>query len=114
MNEHAIQEIVECLAQLADTEFQERVWVRGEGPEVSSFDEVVCQLLDDSGLGDLLDHERGAAVLGSEAEEELQQLRTLMDGIPEGLNAPLVLSHPDWKEIVGVAQRAGALIAGLT
>ena len=33
MNVNAKNWMVQCLHQLASTEFQERVWVRGEGPE---------------------------------------------------------------------------------
>jgi hypothetical protein len=36
MNENALRQVIECLDELADVEFQQRVWVRGEGPEVSS------------------------------------------------------------------------------
>ncbi len=41
MNEAARQQVLQCLRELGDPMFQERVWLRGEGPEVSSYQELV-------------------------------------------------------------------------
>ncbi|MGB7127742.1 MAG: hypothetical protein WBD50_01460 [Candidatus Rhabdochlamydia sp.] len=32
---------------ISDKEYQERVWIRGEGPEVDDFDETVCNFFQD-------------------------------------------------------------------
>jgi hypothetical protein len=112
MNENAVREVLECLRQLADPEFQARVWVRGEGPEVSSYVEVACQLFDDTGLGDLLEHGTADAVIGSEAVGELLRLWQLVDSIPSGVDAASLARLPAWKEIVRVAGRAHSLLAG--
>lgn len=32
---------------IADKEYQKRVWIRGEGPEVDDFDETVCNFFQD-------------------------------------------------------------------
>lgn len=111
MNANARNQMVDCLLELASTAFQERVWVRGEGPEVSSYVEVVCQLFDDTGLGDILESGLGSDVFGNEAGSELMRLRTLIDGLPQGLDAPSLLRHPIWKEVVGTAGRAADLVA---
>ena len=37
-------ETIECVAS---REYQERVWMRGEGPEVADYDEVVCLFFGD-------------------------------------------------------------------
>lgn len=39
--------IIETLKELSDSEFQQRVWIKGKGPEVSSFDEAINRLFDD-------------------------------------------------------------------
>jgi len=41
-----IDQLADVFSALSDRSFQERVWLRGEGPEVSSFDEEVCGLQD--------------------------------------------------------------------
>jgi hypothetical protein len=42
--------ILECLKELSDKSYQERVWMASSGPEISSFAEAMCQLYGDSGL----------------------------------------------------------------
>ena len=65
--------VKEALAELADTSYQRRVWLASAGPVVGSFDEAVCQLYDDSGLGDAL--ERGSGrVFSAEIDEALTAL----------------------------------------
>ena len=114
MNENALREVMECLGQLADPNFQERVWVRGEGPEVSSYVEVVCQLFDDTGLGDLLEGGSASAVMGLEVTAELLRLQQLIDAIPSGVDAQSLLRLPTWKKIVEVAGSARRLLASST
>lgn len=111
MNVNAVREVLDCLGQLADPEFQERVWVRGQGPEVSSYVEVVCQLFDDTGLGDLLDDGAAEAAFGSEAVGELLRLRQLVDSIPSGVDAASLVRLPAWEETVRVAGRARRVLA---
>jgi hypothetical protein len=41
------QAIACALAEFADAEYQERVWLHGKGPEVSSYEEAVNRLYDD-------------------------------------------------------------------
>ena len=45
-----LRRILEATRDLADEGYQERVWVRGEGPEVDSSTEAVCRLIDDYDL----------------------------------------------------------------
>ena len=110
MNVNAKNWMVQCLHQLASTEFQERVWVRGEGPEISFYDELVCQLFDDTGLGALLESENASAVLGDEATGSLLRLSHLLDQIPPGIGAEALLQLPIWREIVEVAGEAADLV----
>jgi hypothetical protein len=72
----------DALAELADAEYQQRVWT-GESAknEMSSFDEAVERLFGDSGLGLAL--ERTDPVYGAQIDEELRRLDHLvvrMDG----------------------------------
>lgn len=43
-----------ALETFANIEFQKRIWIKGSGPEVSSFDEAFCVLFDDSFFADFL------------------------------------------------------------
>ena len=51
MNDQVIIELVEdALTELSDADEQRRLWLASQGPEVSSFEESVERLWDDSGL----------------------------------------------------------------
>ena len=72
-----IDRVVECLNELADEDFQKRVWLASSGPEISSFDEAICRLFDDTGLGRLLE-KQSPQVLSSEIDESLRELDKLV------------------------------------
>jgi hypothetical protein len=42
------ENVSESLETFSDLDFQIRVWIHGDGPEVSSLDEATCVLFDDS------------------------------------------------------------------
>lgn len=109
----AKDEMVQCLRELASTEFQERVWVRGVGPEISSYEELVCQLFDDTGLGALLASESASAVFGDEALGHLLRLSAVVDEVPRGMSAEALLQLPVWKVLTEVAGKAADLVAAL-
>jgi hypothetical protein len=68
--------IIECLKELADESFQRRVWLASSGPEVSSFDEAVCGLFDDSGLGRSL--ETQSPIFNAAIDKSLGELDSLV------------------------------------
>lgn len=37
-----METFIRILDHISDKEYQKRVWIRGEGPEVDDFDETVC------------------------------------------------------------------------
>lgn len=74
--------VEEALLELADEDSQRRLWLStgAAGAEVSSFDECMAYLLDDSGLADALDK---GSVYGAETDAFLRKLAHLskrMDG----------------------------------
>lgn len=42
-----IQNIYSFIKEISDKDFQEKIWVKGLGPEVSSYAELRCSLYDD-------------------------------------------------------------------
>ena len=111
MNANARAEVVECLCELGSPEFQERVWVRGEGPEVSTYTEVICQLFDDTGLGDMLDSGAASIEFGPQAEASLLTLRSLLSQVPEGVDARSLFGLPIWRAVVEAARTSAVLVA---
>ena len=71
--------VVTSLRELADESTQRRLWLASEGPEISSFTEAVCQLFDDTGLGD--DLEKRVPVFSPEVDTALSHLGSLLGRI---------------------------------
>lgn len=99
LNKNAIEHIELCLKQLSDKEFQERVWLRGEGPEVSSYAEVVCQLFDDTALGDMLEAKKDEPVLSEEIDSIMIDLGKIFDEIDYRTDTKDILNHPSWLRV---------------
>lgn len=110
IDEKIYQNIKSCLKELSDIEFQKRVWLRGEGPEVSSYVEVVCQLFDDTGIGDQLSELEDGEILSQELDSALRELSILLDSIDYKAGVESILSHPKWPKTVKLASNALILI----
>ena len=100
------QNIESCLRELSDLEFQKRVWLRGEGPEVSSFVEVVCQLFDDTGIGDELNEKTDGFVTSEELDPILRELGALIDSIDYRVPVIEILKHPNWQKVLMLSSHA--------
>ena len=93
-----IEQVAIALEELGDRQFQQRVWWRGEGPEVSSFTEAVCTL-DDKDLEGLIDRcgEWGyAADLADRLRRYDRALEEFIHDVGSYPPRELVLSDPRW------------------
>jgi hypothetical protein len=97
------QAVVDGLRELSDIDLQRRSWVEGLGGRLPSPVELVCQLFDDSGLGDLLDIGRVFSVESDGALKELGRRVSLVN-----MDQPLddLLEDPDWHRVVKKAKEA--------
>ncbi len=94
--------ILECLGELADIQFQERVWVRGEGPELSSLQEAWCTLFDDSCLSMVL----GKRPVYSESIDlDILKLDKELENIDLTKSIKLIVESSDWKRISNRAEK---------
>jgi hypothetical protein len=71
-----LERILEVMRALGDAPYQERVWVRGEGPEVDSSAEAISALLDDYDLAGLLSASRRKRWLSKDQLSTLQAFET--------------------------------------
>ena len=69
-----LRRILDATRDLADERYQERVWVRGEGPEVDSSTEALIRLIDDYDLAAFIAE---AAKKAWVSNEQLAALRSL-------------------------------------
>jgi hypothetical protein len=83
--------IRECLRELSDKNYQERVWTASSGPEISSLTEAVCQLFNDSALDLIIDK---GPVFGDPVDAMLKKLRLLLKDVPDNRPPLEVINDP--------------------
>jgi hypothetical protein len=102
-----LRRILEATRDLADAGYQERVWVRGEGPEVDSSTEAVCRLVDDYDLASFLAKAAKNAWVSKDQIAALQRLdaalaRYTING--ENTDDPTRIHSPGWQKIRKLAK----------
>jgi hypothetical protein len=98
-----------ALRELSDGDYQSRAWTgRDARGEMSSLDEAVCGLYDDSGLGDAL--ERGEEVFGSAIDADLRSLGNLLSRIDGALDPSATIADPKMR---AVREQAAAILRAL-
>jgi hypothetical protein len=102
--------VVNVLEEFSSREFQERVWLRGEGPEVSSYDEAVNRFFDDYAADELINvlwHQGG---LDNDQRKKLAEFRDLLEVfnklLPEVPHPREVLGNPEWPRVRAAARNA--------
>jgi hypothetical protein len=90
-----LKAILQCIIELCDKEFQKRVWIEGKGPEISSFDELMCRLFDD------YDFEKSIYVydISDEVRKNLIELSSLLSDQKE-VDTIRKLNTEEWNNII--------------
>jgi hypothetical protein len=73
-----LRRILEATGDLADEGYQERVWVRGKGPEVDSSTEALIRLMDDYDLPGFIAEAVEKAWISNEQLAALRQLEAAL------------------------------------
>jgi len=99
--------LVSVISDLADARYQERVWVRGAGPEVDSMTETICRFFDDCDVDGFLPASRGA-ILSADQQASLTTLRDTLDACHRQGKADdrWAIRQPGWSEIRRLAAEA--------
>jgi hypothetical protein len=71
--------LMSVIRDLADSGYQERVWVRGAGPEVDSLSEAICRFFDDYDVDGFLAASARGAILSADQQASLKALRDALD-----------------------------------
>jgi len=48
VKKNILSELLTTMKMISDAEYQQRVWMRGEGPEANDFDETCCFFFDEA------------------------------------------------------------------
>lgn len=97
------QEAVEALQELADESLQRRRWLADSVPEISSFTEAVCQLFDDTGLGEALEKPTGSPVFSLAIDDRLRELDKMAAQFDHFMDPEKQVEHPQLRRIRDLA-----------
>ena len=104
-----LRRILDATRDLADERYQQRVWVRGEGPEVDSSTEALIRLLDDYDLAAFIAEAAEKAWISNEQLAALRRLDAALaryasrDG---GGDDAARIASPDWHRMRKLAAAA--------
>ena len=104
MNTVNTAKVTDCLRELADADFQKRVWLASSGSEVSSFTEAICGLFDDSGLDVAFD--KGHTVFTREIDALLRELGNAVRAVDEFRPPAELIADPQMDRVRGLAAKA--------
>ena len=87
---------------ISDKSFQERIWIRGEGPEVHSFDDGVNDFFD---LGECIFDRYEEYNLTEQQQEILEAFRKKFETFADNNDFPQeFIDTPEWEEIMNMAK----------
>jgi hypothetical protein len=82
------------LEELASVEVQQRLWLGDSLGEASSFQEAICGVFDDSGLGRAMESGWIAERFGNDITSKVAELGTLVDKVPPNLPPREIIGLP--------------------
>ena len=94
-----LKNVMNTVREIADPEFQQRVWVDGAGPEFSDWTEVMCKLFDDFLFDDFVDRDWQQFGFSSESHQLLVQLREQLNNYEEKETNAEIVADPKWQQI---------------
>ena len=111
-----IRNILSCVEEIADKDYQERAWLRYEVHKPCSLEEMMCSLFDDCFIEEFLNEKADEFGLSSEQKTLLSDLVNALDKydenpeiytptVPSGIDESKVLIDPEWHRIQKIAQK---------
>ncbi len=100
-----LDEFINKFVRISDQKYQERVWIRGEGPECDDFDETVCQFFD---VGDpVLEDYENFGITDSQYQlltKFRNEFRAFSRGTGRNYQPEEFIFGPEWGKIVEMAK----------
>ena len=100
-----LDSIDELFDELSSREFQNRVWVQGDGPEISSYTELMCGLFNDYSFDSFVEDSWQEFRLSDFLRSKLRQIKLLLTNYNKDdlLTDAQIVNDPKWLEIVEAA-----------
>jgi len=98
-----LNNLLEVILGISDKEYQKKVWIRGEGPEIDDFTETVCKFFD---IGDPVLSEYRKCDITEKQHEILKKFRNkFRDFSDEHSYEPAFIDTAEWNEITEMAKK---------
>ena len=99
--EQWLENILSVVRDLADAEYQDRVWVRGTGQQVDSLTEAYCRLFDDYRLDDFISLCTEKKLITDMQRSVLFSLRNKLNEFKydEDLTDEEIIRDPRWQSV---------------
>jgi hypothetical protein len=97
-----LESFLETTEGISDKEYQKKVWIRGEGPEVDDFDETCCHFFD---IGDPILKKYKDFGLTEHQYQVLKKFRDQFEIFSDENDFPeLFIDTPEWAKIINMAK----------
>jgi hypothetical protein len=110
-NRNALCGIIAAAKEFADSEYQQRIWIDGEGPEMSSYREALCRIFDDAHVEDFLHGDAMRYGFSQQMQDKLGRFAELLDEfdrhLPPDIGSAEIVRRENWKN---VSEAAGGFL----
>ena len=100
-----IKLIKEEIQEIADRDFQNRIWIKGQGPQDSSYVELMCRLFDDKHFDAFLKNST-TLELSKELLYKLLVLKEKLEKYQGKKKESQIVNDPQWIKITVIAKEA--------
>lgn len=97
---------LETIEGISDKNYQRRIWIRGEGPEVDDFTETVCHFFEE--VDDILEKHKDFGIV----KEQYEILKVLKNHFSNFIKGPRTdylpeefIETPEWTKITEIAKQ---------
>jgi len=99
---HILDRLLSTIYDISDIEYQKRVWIRGEGPEVDDFEETINYFFDDT---EFVCKDYKAYGVSENQYQLLIKFRDAFDTFRDDYHYPLdFIDTYEWKKIMSMAR----------
>ena len=97
-----LESCLDTIEGISNKEYQKRVWIRGEGPEVDNFDEAVCNFFQG---GDIILEKNKSFSITDKQYQILKKFHDEFEAFSDKNNWPEdFINTPEWARIMEMAK----------
>jgi hypothetical protein len=106
---NALCGLITAVYEFADVSYQQRIWIDGNGPEVSSYSEALSMLFDDYRIEEFADSKARDFGFSDVEVKNLSDVAHVIDTfnsrLPRGLSDAEIVQREGWSNVVAAASQ---------